>query len=195
MFKSLLLSSLALFSLSVHAQEPAYLDINWDENPTWVELDTSLIQEQEMVTIFNEIIEFRYDVDYNNNLVEYFTRHKKVRVFSDNAIQNNNKVYIGMSQTLNLIDARARVITPDGLIINLDKSNIKESEGGDGLSAYNYFAIDGVVNGSDIEYTYTAIRIPDVEGGKFSIDNDGTTYNVGFTLISPSNPTTVFPTW
>jgi hypothetical protein len=183
-YLTLLFACISLFTLG---QDLEHTKLEWDENPTWSEIDTAEMKDQEIVTEVNEIIEFAYSEEYNNALIEYRTRHKKVRVFGEDAIQSNNKVYIPMSMVIDLVDARARVITPDGKVIDLDESNIQESEGGDGYGAYKYFAIDGVVVGSDIEYIYTIGRIPDYEGRRISPYETALLKKGNFTLASPDN--------
>lgn len=174
-------------SVLTFGQDLEHTKLEWDENPTWTEIDTMEMDDQQIVTEVNEIIEFAYSEEYNNALIEYRTRHKKVRVFGEDAIQNNNKVYIPMTLVIELMDARARVITPDGKVINLDESNIQESEGGDGYGAYKYFAIDGVVVGSDIEFIYTVARIPDYEGRRISPYESAILKKGNFSLASPDN--------
>jgi len=183
-YQTLLFVSLSIFAFG---QELEYKSLEWEKNPTWKEIDTADMKDQQIVTEVNEIIEFAYSEEYNNALLEYRTRHKKVRVFGEDAIQANNKVYIPMSMVLELTDARARVITPDGKIIELDESNIQESEGGDGYGAYKYFAIDGVVPGSDIEYVYTVMRIPDYEGRRITPYESALLKKGNFSLASPEN--------
>ena len=183
-YQTLLFVSVSLFSFG---QDLEHTKLEWDEDPTWTEIDTMEMNDQQIVTEVNEIIEFAYSEEYNNALIEYRTRHKKVRVFGEDAIQNNNKVYIPMSMVIKLVDARARVITPDGKVIDLDESNIQESEGGDGYGAYKYFAIDGVVAGSDIEYVYTIARIPDYEGRRITPYESAILKKGNFSLASPDN--------
>lgn len=171
----------------VYAQELLYKKIDWDKNPTWSVMDTTYNEKQEVVLIYEVIVECAYSEEYNNNLVEYFTIHKKIRVLGDDAIQGNNKVYIGMVGVAELIEAKARVVTPDGSVINFNEDKILESEGGDGLQAHKYFAIDGAVKGADIEYTYTILRGPNLDGRRFDLQGEYIRKNVDFTFASPSN--------
>ena len=178
---------LLILAFASRAQDLEHEKIEWEESPEWVALDSSYSDEQEVVLKFNKVIEFAYAEEYNNRLVEYLTIHRSTRVQGDDAIQSNNKVYIGMYNVLELIEAKARVITPDNKVVNLDKSNILESEGGDGLSGYKYFAIDGVVEGSTIEYIYTVLRVPAYEGIKNDFQDDVINLDMSFTLAAPSN--------
>ena len=182
--QTILFVAISMFSFG---QDLEHTKLLWDENPTWEEMDTVSMNDQEIVSEVNEIVEYAYSEEYNDALLEYRTRHKKTRVFGEDAIQSNNKVYIPMSMVIDLVDARARVITPSGKVINLDESNIQKSEGGDGYGAYSYFAIDGVVVGSDIEFMYTVARIPDYDGRRYTPYESSLAKKVNFTLASPEN--------
>lgn len=187
MIKTLLTCLVLVLSAQLFGQELSYKNIDWEESPKWESLDTAYVEEQEVGLTYKRIVEFAYSEEYDNRLVEYFTLHRKVRVISDDAVQGNNKVYIGMRDVLDLVEAKARVITPDGEIITFDESNMNDSEGEDGSVVYKYFAIDGAVNGSDIEYTYTVMRVPSYEGDRLTFQSENIRTNVDFTLCSPSN--------
>jgi hypothetical protein len=185
--KILVLTSCLFVLATANAQEFLHQSIDWADKPVWEALDSSYAEKQEVVLRHEVVIEFAYSEDYNDRLVEYFTIHRKIRVFGDDAIQANNKVYIGMSRALELVEARARVITPEGEVIDFDEDKILESEGGDGYGAHKYFAIDGAVKGADIEYTYTTIRIPNYDGSRFNIQGEFIKKDVDFTVASPDN--------
>ena len=55
---------------------------------------------------------------------------------------------------------KARVITPEGKIINLDKSKILTAEDEETGSTYKYYALEGITKGSFIEYMYVVKRSP-----------------------------------
>ena len=170
-----------------YGQELSYLSDEWEEAPTWSELSDDYKEEQEIELFERSIVEFAYSEKLNNNLVEYYTFHKKVRVIGDDAIQSNNKVYIGMKDVLELIDARARVINPDGKIVTFEKVNILDNVGEDGNVEYKYFAIDGVEKGSDIEFSYTTMSYPSYEGTRMTFQKDHIVKKLDFTLACPSN--------
>ena len=137
--KALILFAGIVFTNLAFSQQFEYESMDWEENPTWMEIDSNLYDEQEVVLINERLIELFYSEEYNNRLLQYYTFRHKVRVFGDDAIQANNKVYISLSGTIDIINAKARVITPDNKIIELDESNILESEGGDGFGPHKYF--------------------------------------------------------
>ncbi|MCB9195592.1 MAG: DUF3857 domain-containing protein [Flavobacteriales bacterium] len=169
--------------------------ITWDASPKWEVLDSTMKDEPEVILMYERFIEFGYSSEFGNRLVEYYTIHKKIRVNSDEAIEYNNKVYIGFNSALRLEDAKARVIKPDGKIIDFDTSNIQSSDGGEDKSAHKYFAIDGIEKGSDVEYTYTLLKIPSVEGKRITLQDEYIMRNVDFRLICPDNLLFKFKTY
>ncbi|MEQ9373777.1 MAG: DUF3857 domain-containing protein [Imperialibacter sp.] len=84
----------------------------------------------------------------------YFTDHQIIRVNNDEALQRVNRIYIPTENMIELIDVKARTITPSGKVVLLDESNIREvkdeEEGG-----YQIFAIEGAEIGGEVEYFYT----------------------------------------
>lgn len=187
MKKGQLLFGLLFICSSLFGQDLFYKNVKWEDTPTWKDLGEKYKDETEVDLSDSRIVQFAYDESADNSLVEYYTLHKKVRVVSDEAVQDNNKVYIGMGNVITLLEAKARVITPDGKVVDFDQSNIKENKGEDGSVDYKYFAIDGVVNGSDIEYTYTVKRYPNYDGSRMTFQDGNIHTNVDFKVISPSN--------
>lgn len=187
MKQAIIALAIILNGAATYAQDLAYKDFDWEKDPTWTEIDTALTKDQEVVLDFNKIVEFAYSEEYDNRLVQYVTIHRKTRVLNDDGIQSNNKVYIGMGKVLNLVEAKARVITPENKVIDFDESNILDSESEDSYDSYKYFAIDGAVKGSDIEFVYTVLRIPSYDGIRNTFQDEYPTVHTKFTVISPSN--------
>ncbi len=166
-----------------------YENIDWEDEPKWSALDSVYSEEQEVTTKYHKIIELAFLRNQKDevDLFEYSTIHKKIRVLGDDAIQYHNKVYIGLYGGAQLIEAKARVITPDNKVIDFDESNIQESEGEGEVGKHMYFAIDGIVKGSDIEYTYTVLRAAELHGRRLAFQDDYYQTNLQFTLATPSN--------
>lgn len=190
--KKLLIGLFILTAVSGIAQEDLlhYTTIDWEENPQVEDVDTSYNDEGEVILKYNRIYQyiFEYEASVGDEVFKlYQTIHRKIRVNSDDAIQSHNKVYISMPSNSELVEAKARVITPNGKVVDLDESNILEEEETEETNAYKYFAIDGVVNGSDIEYTYTIVRMPYYEGTKTTVQEEYPSFDVTYKLVSPSN--------
>lgn len=90
----------------------------------------------------------------NNQFLVYSTIHRIVRVNNNEAIQRHNRIYISMSNVIDLADLKARAINADGKVVNFDISNLKELKDEETGKAFRIFAIEGVEQGSEIEYYY-----------------------------------------
>jgi len=193
------------FSIQVNAQNPLreFLDettrtieirrsttlvhdtLDWEKDPVLTELPDSLADEPEVVVSDKLYHVYSY---FGADLFKHTTVHKKIRVNSDDAIQSNNKVYIPLAISYGIygiIDARARVITPSGEVIKFDSTNIQYSEGGEDRPEHKYFAIDGVENGSDIEYIYTILSYEFPTGTFVSLQENIIKRNTEFVLACP----------
>jgi len=169
------------------AQAFAHTEYDWAEKPAITKTDRDSSEALEVVLKEKMIVEFYYDPGFNNALLEYFTWHKKIKVNSSNAIQRNNKVYISMNRAIELIDAKARVIKPNGEVTEFNKENIKEVSDLEAQGAYKFFAIEGAELGSEIEFLYTTKRIPSYSGRRISFQKDVPVEAAGFELYAPKN--------
>ena len=179
---SLLVALLFTFQV-ITAQETLYFkSYDWETNPNYtVEKGTT----KEMIAVKEKIVtEFAFDKE---DLVEYFLEHKVLWLNSDDAIEEFNKIYLPFSSEAELQINKARVITPEGKIINLDKSKILTAEDEETGSTYKYYALEGITKGSFIEYMYVVKRSPSYTGEKVYIQDSYDKENVQFDLFSPSN--------
>ncbi|MCX2743086.1 DUF3857 domain-containing protein [Mangrovivirga sp. M17] len=146
---------LFLTVLSVMAQRPIGYD--WQENREPYKL--SKVEEEEGVYLLKNHIQFEY-VYEGDELFLYKTLHKIIRVNNDEALNENNRIYISMDGAVDLVEIHARAIQEDGEIIELDKNNIKEVKDEEAGRGFRIFAIEGAGVGSEIEYFYTIKREP-----------------------------------
>jgi hypothetical protein len=86
----------------------------------------------------------------------YRTYHNIIKVKNDRGIEMFNKLYIPMYDNAVVSNIKARVILPNGQIINVDTTKIKQTEE-DG-DTYKIFAFEGVEKGAEVEYTFTIKR-------------------------------------
>jgi hypothetical protein len=103
--------------------------------------------------ILKQHAQYNYVLEDNQFLV-YTTMHRIVRVNNNEAIQRHNRIYINMTSVIDLQDLKARSINKDGRVVNFDISNIKELKDEETGNAFRIFAIEGVEQGSEIEYYY-----------------------------------------
>lgn len=85
---------------------------------------------------------------------QYITTHYKIYLNSEEAIQRNNRIEIGMENLIDIVDIRARTFTSDGRILELDQESVREINDED-VHFSRLFAIEGIDIGSEIEFFFT----------------------------------------
>ena len=152
MYKSILLAALAcLMHLSVEAQ--SLLEYSWKENPKLHTLTAKELEEPAYALLHRQSYEFSID-EAKGGLKQHSLTHRIIKVNTDNAIEQHNRIYIPLHNTDNIVQLKARSISPEGKITEVDRNNIKEIKEEEGSGAYRIFALEGVVKGSEIEYYY-----------------------------------------
>ncbi|WP_259065324.1 DUF3857 domain-containing protein [Mucilaginibacter sp. X4EP1] len=127
----------------------------WADKPAIHTIDDKYSKESAVVLYDNRRIE--YTDESKNELVEYYTLHRIIHINNDRGIETFNKIYLGFSETSDVVDVKARTILPSGKIIELDKNNIKDLKENNG-NVYKIFALDGLEKGCEIEFLYTFKR-------------------------------------
>lgn len=153
--KSRILSLFALLCLGLSAlgQDPIIKE-SWADKPTIHKIDEKYLLESAVIILDRRRMEY---VDDKEGLSAFKTLHKIIRVNDDRGIESNNRVYLGVTDNADIIDIKARTILPDGKIIELDRSNIKDLKDEDG-NFYKIFALEGLAKGCEVEYYYTYKR-------------------------------------
>ena len=160
--------------------------IDWEETPLCTAIDSADSKEQSVILDYKIIQDQKFVEKYGGNLMEYYTIYKKIKVITDDGVESYNKLYVPMSGVFELIEVKARVITPKGEIIEVKEENIQESAGGDGLGPHKYMALDGVVKGSDVEYFYSVVKMPSIKGRKFTLQGSEKRKKMSYDLYCPS---------
>lgn len=183
--KNRLITALTLFVTTVMVSQsaPFYTTYNWDENPHY-QVDPNT--EEEMLGIKNKVVTEFY-MSKDNNLEEYYLEHKVLWLNSDNAIEYYNKIYLPFSSSSNLEVNRARVITKDGKVLQLDDSDILTARDEETGRQYKYFAFKGIEKGSFIEYYYILKKQPDYQGKKINLQSEVEWKDVSFDLYAPEH--------
>ena len=145
--------SSASAQISFFRPDPEYKNYKWDDTMKIHTLSPEELKRNSVVIKDKRILEYYYATQ--DSLVMYTTRHFIVRVNSDKAIDENNTVYISLSDDVRVIDMEARAITKDGKVTQLNKANVKDVPNYDNAGPYRIFAIDGVEKGGEVEYLYT----------------------------------------
>ncbi len=131
-----------------------YADYKLKANPTYEKVEQG--EENEIVIKQFQVREFfRKDGSFNESQLV----HRRVRAITDKGVESNNKVYIPLNESVELVAYEARVIKPSGDVINLGKDAIKEAYDEESKRKYKYFAFDGLEKGSDVEFFYRLDRI------------------------------------
>ncbi len=115
--KHFILGILAFVATSYSiAQSPVYLNYDWKSTPEKFEITDKDKLEDEIMLFEKRSIEF---TEYNDGFYQMILVHRIQLINTDNGIENNNKVYISNKPGSTVLKQKARVIKPDGKIINL----------------------------------------------------------------------------
>lgn len=179
---SILILFLSIHSTELLGQNLFYKNYDWEKNPTPVKLDAKDSAFLEIVLFEKKSSEFNFGPD--GGLYEYYLFHQKIKVNSDEAIEKNNKIYL--PNNLEIIFLKARTISADGKIKELDRDDIIESEENNGKK-YKYFALEGIEKGSEIEQILFLKINPRVSGHIQNAQSNLYKKRFEFELISPEN--------
>jgi hypothetical protein len=186
MKKTLFIPILLLFSLNNNsfAQEKkaTLLDYNWDENRSRYQLSPEEEQLPKIYLLSKSVFEYVLE---NKEFTMYSLDHMIIRVNSEEAIENSNKIFVSMYNTSEVVNIKARSISKDGKVIVMDKNNIKEIKNDDNNQAKKKFAIEGVEKGSEIEFFYVKKMTPSTY--KYDVFQFGSPVKEAiFQLIAPN---------
>jgi len=131
-----------------------YKTYDWKENPQLHQLTANENKESSIAILKKNIIEFKQS-KITRLISVYKTIHNIIRVNDDKGIAMHNQVYIPMYNVKKLRGIKARTISKDGKITNLDENNIKKIENVEEYGDFQIFAIEGAEIGSEIEVLYT----------------------------------------
>ena len=173
---------LAILNLNLVAQDIEFKDFKWEKNPKLHKLTEEEKKLPEINILKEYVQEYASEGDgfYNFSFV-----HKITKVNTDDAIQDNNKIYIPYGDDNNILVTKARVINSKGEVIEFDNKDIKEAESEN--SNYKYFALKGVDIGSEIEYFFLTKEYPETSGSRYKLQTDVPSRLVKFSVIAPNH--------
>lgn len=151
---------LLIFIGQLSAQNSRY---DWDSNRKWT---TDVADQEESLIMLKHHVQYDYEYE-ENNLIIYKTHHRIYRVNNDEAVQRVNRIYIPLNDAINIETVKARTLTKDGRVIELDQNNIKEVKDDEAGPGFKIFAIEGAEVGADIEYFYTKKANANVFGREY----------------------------
>lgn len=157
---------------------------NWKEEASLLAIPENHQEADEVILKDKTIIHFDYDTE--NSLEEYYVSHTIKFVNSDASIDDNNKIYLPFSPSVEVIEQKARVITPEGKVINMQEADIKEATKEE--RTFRYFALKGLVKGAQVESFFKLRKIaPEYDGKIEVIQEDVPKYNTELDIITPEN--------
>ena len=155
---------LLLLPIIITAKE-GYEKFNWEANPTIHKLSADY--EKESAVIIENLVREEYVFNSMDGLDLYKTIHKIIRVNDDKAIERFNKVFISINDVESVVELKARSVSKDGKVNEVDKNSIKMTEQNESDNTYKIFAIDGLEKGSEVEYYFILKKYPSFFGREF----------------------------
>ena len=138
--------------MGLAGQAPEYSGYNWTTFPAAKEIDTVKAVNGSVITLESRITDVYANKE--NIFEEISIFHRKIRVMTHEAVNDFNKIYVPVSNVIEILDIRARFISPDGKITELPKESIHQVENLENKGDFKAFAIEGAETGGEIEYYY-----------------------------------------
>ena len=158
--------------------------MQWEDKPAYLAIDAGHETENAVGIFYNEKIEYLYNSDGGLEMIHTF--HRRVRLNTDDAINGFNKLSVSMSDVIEMIETKARVIKNDGKTVEFNQENIREIVDAESMDNYRIFAIDGIEKGDDLEYLITR-RMKSANFGRAFYQFEFPVLKASFELISPKN--------
>lgn len=134
------------------AQTPSFASYNWQTFPAVPVPDTVKAPNGVLQALDRRITEVY--PNEQGNFEEIQVNHVMVKVGTHEAINQHNKIFIGLNDVIDIVDIKARFISPSGKITELPKESIRQLENLENKGNYKTFAIEGAEVGGTVEYYY-----------------------------------------
>ncbi len=171
-YRILICTTLIVFSNTVFAQNNSEVlqknNLNmfrWDESRSLNEIDTNDLKEPAVIVLD----EHKYV--YEGVKEVHHVMHRIIRLNNDLGVEMYNKMYIPTQDENAISSLKVRCISPDGKIVNFDKTNLKRFDNLDGNGGYTVFAIEGIEIGGEIEYFYK-LKMPFYTCNRFNLQSN-----------------------
>lgn len=136
--------------LSAQVTEFSKYNYNYFNDPK--PADTIKSENGVLITLERRITEVY--VNSEDIFEEISVFHRKIKVESHNAIDRHNKIYIPVNNVIEIINIKARFISPDGSITEVPQESIRQVSNLENEGDYKIFAIEGAQTGGEIEYFF-----------------------------------------
>lgn len=138
---SVLILLLLATSAVLQAQD-SWNRTTWEEKPVYFSLESENQNENAVGIFYNEKTEYLYNPEGQLEMIH--TLHRRIRLNTDDAINGFNKLSVSMADVIEMEETKARVIKPDGRIVEFNSQNIREIVDAESGDNYRIFAIDGI---------------------------------------------------
>jgi hypothetical protein len=174
---------LSLFiSVALNAQNE-FSGYNWNTFPKTSVSDTVKSVNGSLITLERRINEIYLNKE--NVFEELTIFHRKIKVETNDAINSFNKIYIPLTNVIEVVGVEARFISPSGKITDVPQESIREVENLENKGNFKILAIEGAETGGEIEYYYK-LRKKLNPYGSLTIQNDDTKTNVEIIFAYPA---------
>jgi hypothetical protein len=193
-----LLAGLLTAALPLAAQKAApkptlpadlvYADYKWQDRHA--RLPITAADESQPAVILRDFTAHEYALDdTRRRALMYTVEHRIVRVNTDDGIEQYNKIYLPIDDDGQVVQLRARTISPRGQVVEVAEKDMKELKDGEGSSRnFRIIALEGVEKGSEVEYVYARLAGADYFGREW-LQNTVPAHDVDFELIAPRSVT------
>jgi hypothetical protein len=183
MIKTLLTAILLSATTLAVAQDFKYKNYGWETTPVIHSLTVEEEKEGAVIVKDARIIEYALGEDARLYMAK--TLHKIIRVNTDKAMEEYNKVYVPVTNQ-KIVSLRARSISKSGKVVEMDNSSMKELKNVGEYGNFKIFAIEGLEKGGEVEYMYTLLSSPR-ESGREVMQSDVKVKNATLQILSPQN--------
>lgn len=185
MKKILFITQLLITTSLINAQNFNFEDYTWEEESKPYQATEAEKELPEIELKDKRVIELNIEDD--GSALLYNLSHYIKFLNSKEAIERNNKIYLPISYSENVITQIARVTNPDGKVVELDKNDILEAEDEESGRKYKYFALEGLELGSTMEYIIITSYPPSLTGSTYTFQNEYLKKDVAIDFYYPNH--------
>jgi len=183
MHKLLNLLLLTIFISTQSISQAEYLTYEWSD------IDDNFTQSIN-TPIDKKIVKEKYIVEHifeGEEFWEYELVHKIIYVGTEKGVESNNKVYLPLTSSNQLIKTEARVYDENGIISTMNESDILEATDEESGVTYKYFALKGLTKNKHVEYYYILKNGVAHDGVQYIVEDDTPKEKFEFDFYGPSH--------
>ena len=139
------LLGLLLFAFSFTQAQTNINKFEWEASPALHTIPGSFREAAAVFVSDDRMVEYAFE---KGDLFLYKTLHRIIHINNDRGIESFNKIFLPFEEGTVMLDVKARTVLPNGKVMVLDKSNIKDLKDDDG--EYKIFALEGLTPGCEV---------------------------------------------